>query len=156
MQRRHLLGLLRQQMRPQHLGEEVVVAVPAAPVVQRHDEHVAPFQRLQLCAASPLPGDGVAQRATQPLEDGGMQQEVAHRCGLMPEDLRDQIVQHETVVPGERPDEPANIRAPAHRERRQLETGDPPLGALFQRGDLLRREVEAHRSVEERGRFGGR
>ena len=44
---RHLVGLLVQQTRPQHVGEEVVIAIPVAAVVQRDDEEVAALQRLQ-------------------------------------------------------------------------------------------------------------
>ena len=33
---------------------------------------------------------------------------------------------------------------------------DPAFGAIFQRGDVFRREAEAHRVVEKLGGFGGR
>ena len=76
--------------------------------------------------------------------------------GLALQDLLDQIVRDVAVVPGERPDEPGNILAAPQGEGGQLQAGDPALGAVFQRGDVLRREVEAHRLVEECGGFGGR
>ena len=41
------VGLLVQQVRAQHVGEEVVVAIPVAAVVERDDEEVAALQRLQ-------------------------------------------------------------------------------------------------------------
>ena len=41
------VGLLVQQARTQHVGEEVVVAVPPAAVVERDQEEVAPLERLQ-------------------------------------------------------------------------------------------------------------
>ena len=74
------LGLLVEQARPQHVGEEVVVAVPPAAVVERDQEQVAPLQGLQHGLATVLAGDGVAQRAAQPVQDGGLQQEVAGRA----------------------------------------------------------------------------
>ena len=45
---------------------------------------------------------------------------------------------------------------PCMREGGQLQTGDPAFGASFQRGDVFRREVEAHHLVEKFGGFGGR
>ena len=38
----------------------------------------------------------------------------------------------------------------------QLQSRDPAFGASFQRGDVVRREAEAHRVVEKLGGFGGR
>ena len=70
------LGLLVEQARAQHVGEEVVVAVPPAAVVERDQEQVAALQRLQHGLAAVLAGDGIAQRAAQPVQDGGLQQEV--------------------------------------------------------------------------------
>ncbi len=62
---------------PQDVGEQVVVAVPAALVVQRHHEQVPALQRLEHLAAPGRLGDGVAQRAGEPVEDRGAEQEVA-------------------------------------------------------------------------------
>ena len=40
-------------------------------------------------------------------------------------------------------------------KRGQLQAGNPAFGAGFQRGDIFRREVQAHRLVEKSGGFGG-
>ena len=73
MQRGYLIGLLRPQMRREHVGKEVVIAIPVALVIQRHDKEVAALQGLQQRAAFLLAGDGIAQRATQPVENGGLE-----------------------------------------------------------------------------------
>ena len=73
MQRRDLLGLLGPQMRREHLGKEVVIAIPLALVIQRHDKEVAALQGLQPRLAVRLAGDGLAQRPTQPVENGGLE-----------------------------------------------------------------------------------
>ena len=125
----------------EHVGEEVVVAVPVAPVIQRDEEEVAALQGRQPRAAARLAGDGVAQRAAQPVQDGGVQQEAAHRRGLALQHLLDQVVHDVAVIPGERPDEPGRVGAPLQRERRQLEPRDPAFRAGLQGGDLARREV---------------
>ena len=75
VQARHLTGLLVEQPRLQHVGEQVVVAVPLAAVVERDQEQVAPVQRLQDRLAAGAPGDGIAQRTAQPVQDRGLQQE---------------------------------------------------------------------------------
>jgi hypothetical protein len=46
MQRRYLIGLLRQQMRREHFGKEVVIAIPVARVIERNDKEVAVLQGL--------------------------------------------------------------------------------------------------------------
>ena len=74
---RRALGPLGEQVRAEHVGEQVVVAVPAPLVVERNHEQVPALQRLQHLAARRRPGDGVAQRAGQPVEDRGVEQEVA-------------------------------------------------------------------------------
>ena len=73
MQRRYLIGLLRHQMRVENVGKEVVIAIPAALVIQRHDKEVASFQGLQPRLAFLLAGDGIAQRAIQPVENRSLE-----------------------------------------------------------------------------------
>src|SRR3712207_5994297 len=73
MQGRYLTGLLRHQMRRENFGKEVMVAIPVALVIQRNDEEVASLEGLQSSVAFLLVGDGIAQRATQPVENGGLQ-----------------------------------------------------------------------------------
>jgi hypothetical protein len=68
MHRRHVVGVLLQDARAEHFGEEVVVAVPLPPVVQRHQEEVGPVERHEGHGAVGAPGDGVAERAAEPLE----------------------------------------------------------------------------------------
>ena len=56
--------------------------------------------------------------------------------GLALQDLLDQVVDDVPVVPGEAGDEAGDVVSPLHRERRQLERGDPPFGAPLQRCDI--------------------
>ena len=134
------------------LAEEEMVTIPPSLAVQGHDEEVGPFEVLQ----GPLPGfplhEGIAERAAEPVQDGSPQEEVLNALGLMTQDLLDEIVQDETVAPGERSDQAGDVLLPPHGERRQLEAGDPPFGAAFQGGDVLRRRHaarERHRSALE-------
>src|SRR5215208_4102869 len=73
MQSRYLIGLLRHQMRIENFGEEVMITIPLALVIQRNDKEIASLQGLQSRVAFLLVGDGIAQRAVQPLENGGLE-----------------------------------------------------------------------------------
>ena len=105
MQHRHVLGALGEEPGEQHVGEQVVVAVPAALVIERNEEQVASFQRLEEAASAGSCGDRVAQGTAQAIQDGGVQQEPAQVCRLLVEHLVDQVVHDEPVVPGEGRDE---------------------------------------------------
>jgi len=74
---------------------------------------------------------------------------------LLSQDFFHQIVQHEMVAAGEGLDEAGGVLMSLHRERGQLQAGDPAFGAGFQGRDVFGREVEAHDLVEEIGSFGG-
>ena len=76
--------------------------------------------------------------------------------GLTLQDLFHQVVDDVAVVTGEARDEARDVVAALHRERRQLERGDPALGAPLQRGDVARGQVQPHHLVEVRGGLVGR
>ena len=76
--------------------------------------------------------------------------------GLTLQDLLDQVVDDVAVVAGEAGDEAGDVVSALHRQRRQLERGDPPFGASLQRGDVLRRQLQSHHLVEVRRGLVGR
>ena len=156
VQARNVVGLLVQQVRVQDVGEELVIAIPPAAVIERDQEQVPPLQRRQRGLATALAGDGIAQRAAQPVQDGGLQQELLDMLGLALQDLLGQVVDDVPVVPGEAGDERGDVLSSLHRERRQLERGDPPFGAPLQRGDILCRQRQSHHLVEVRRGLRGR
>ena len=137
VQARHLAGLLVVQACLQHVGEQMVVAIPPAAVIERDQEQVPAVQRLQHGLAAALPGDGIAQRAAQPAQDGGLQQEGLDTIGLTRQHLLGQVVDDVAVIAREAGDEAGHVVSPLHRQRRQLERGDPALGASLQRGHVL-------------------
>ena len=85
-----------------------------------------------------------------------MQQEDPTIFRLTLQDLFDQVVDDVAVVTGEARDEAGNVVSALHRERRQLDRSDPPLGPRLQRCDVLGRQVEPHRVVEVRRSLVGR
>ena len=123
----HVLAAALEHVGLQHLGEQVVVAVPAAGVVEWDQEQVGAVQVLQHLLALGVPGDGRAQRSAQPVQDAGLEQEVAHRLRLAAQHLLDQVVHDVAVVAGEGRDERRGLGPPPQRECRQLEGGHPAL-----------------------------
>src|SRR5215218_11392276 len=114
-----------------------MVTIPLAPVVQRNDKEVAPLECFQHYSGVLLVGDGIAKVTTQPVENGGLEQEVPDTFGLTLQDLFDQIVQDVAIVSSESPDEPGNVLPPPHRERSQWQTGEPAGRAGCQGGELV-------------------
>ena len=61
--RGHLIGLRLPQVRLQNIGEEVVIAIPLALVIERNDKQIAALQGIQHFSAIFPPSDGIAQRS---------------------------------------------------------------------------------------------
>jgi len=113
-------------------------------------------ERAMLCRFTGL-DHGVAQIPGEAVEDGRLQQERLHICGLLPQYLFLQVVENVAVAAGESADEPRNVIASPHRNGCHLQTGDLALGAPFQGSHILCREAPPHDLVvEELGRFLGR
>ena len=138
------VGLLVQQARLEHVGEQVVIPIPVATVVERDQEEVPAIQGLQHRLATGLAGHGIAQRTAQPDEDRGPQQEASDVVGLTLQDLFREVIDDVAIVPGEARDEAGDVASPLHRKRCELQGGDPPFGARLQCGDIARAEIEPH------------
>jgi hypothetical protein len=70
---------LADQPRAEHVGEQVVVAVPDPLVVQRNEEQIGSVQLLKqrLPVTGVVANNRVAQRRTQPVQQGRRRQEPA-------------------------------------------------------------------------------
>ena len=64
------------------------------------------------------------------------------------QDLFDQVVDDVAVVSGKAGDEAGHVVTSLDGQRRQLQRGDPAFGPAFQRGHVLRRQVQIHHLVE--------
>ena len=133
MQFRNAARLFGLQAGTEEVSEQVVVAPPAAHLVQRHHEQPGPFGLFQQRLAVRSAGDRVTQLPRQPLQHRGLKQKRAHLLALLLEHLFGQEVQDVAVAAGERGREPGGIGLPAQRQGRQLQPGGPPLGAGGQR-----------------------
>jgi hypothetical protein len=139
VQRRHPLGPLLLQLHPQQVGEQLVVAPPAAHLVQRHQEQVGPLHLLQQLLAVGLAGDRIAQAPREPLQHRRLQQERPQRLGLAVQHLLGQVVQHVAVAAAEGRHKPGHVRLSPQRQPGQLQAGRPPLGPRHQRRQGSRR-----------------
>ena len=99
------IRLLVEEPGLEDVGEEVVVAVPLAAVVQRDQEEVVPVEGLEQGPAAGLAGDRVAQGAGHPVEDRGLQQERLDVLGLALQHLLDEVVDDVPVIAREARDE---------------------------------------------------
>ena len=134
----HVAGPLVEQMSLQDVAEQVVVAVPAAVVVERDEEQVLPVQRWQHGPPVGPAGDRVAERAGEPVQDRGLEQEGAHVRRLAVEHLVGEVVDDESVVAGEARDEPGPVVSVLQGQGGELQCGRPSLGARLQSGDVVR------------------
>ena len=131
-----LVGLLVEEPGSQHVGEEMVVAVPKAPVVERDQEQVRPIEGLEHGPTIVLTRHGIAERAVQPAQDRRVEQKAPNMLRLTLQDLTDQVVDDVPVVAREAGDEAGDVSSSLHRQRCQLERGDPSFGASLQSGDV--------------------
>ena len=143
------IGLLRGQAGAERVGEELVVAVPLALTVERDDEQVGAVERLEHRAAVTPAGEGVAQRPGQVAQHRRVEEEAAHRLGLVAQDLLHEVVEDEPVAAGEGIHELRGVLDPPQRQAGELEPGDPPLGARLEGCHLGVVEVEPHHVGEE-------
>jgi hypothetical protein len=86
-----------------------------ASVVERDQEQVLSLNRLEHGPAAVLAGDRIAQRAGQPAQHGGLQQEVPKVLGLALQHLLDQVVDDVAVIPGEPSDKAGDVVSALHR-----------------------------------------
>ena len=101
------------QPHPEQVGEKVVVAPPAADLVERHQEQPGRFDCLQHRLTIASAGDRIAQLPRQPLQHRGLQQEPAHLLRLAFQHLLRQVVEDVAVAAAERRHEPRDIRLTA-------------------------------------------
>ena len=94
-----------EQLVPQQLAEQVVVAVPLAAVVERDQERVRPLDVSQHRRRASTVDHLVAQRSAEPVQDRRRQHEGTGLRRLAGKNLRGQIVNDVAVISGERVDE---------------------------------------------------
>jgi hypothetical protein len=136
-------GVNLSQAGPEDVRKQVVVTVPNALRVQRHQEEVLPVQpRQHLCAAGAV-CNGIAERSRKAVQHSGLQQEILHVGGLAADHFLRQEVQHEAVAAREGGHEMTRISIPLQRQCSQLQAGSPAFrpGADLQNVGLRKRQL---------------
>ena len=151
VQLRDLVGELRAQLGAQELGEQRVVAMPGAALVERRREHAAVLQSRQHRVAVRRPGERVGELGAQRLDDRGAQQEVAQLRRLAGQHLADQVVADRRVGAREVLDEGARVGMVLQRHGREAQRRRPPLGAPPERREVLGRQHDAQRAEQRAG-----
>ena len=150
MQQRDQVRLAPGQLQAQQLGEQVVVAVPVAVVVEGDQEQVGLLQLGQQLGRPLGLQHRVAQRPRQPLQDRGADHEAAQRLGLAGQDLGAQVVDDVAVAGLEAGDERARVGLAPQRQPGQVQPGRPALGPLPQPLGLVGGQLQAHRLLQQR------
>ena len=135
------------------VGEQVVVAEPLAPRVERDDEQVAPIELVEPVLGVVDARDGLAQVGVEPIEDGGGGQELMQALGKAGQDLVSQVVRDVAIVAGEPADELGAVRAVAQGEAHELHPGSPSFGAFGHPANVELVEADVHLVVEQRSNF---
>jgi hypothetical protein len=149
------VGLGLHQSGTEEIAEQMMEAVPAALLVQGNQEQVGPLEVLQHVLAIGAFGDRAAQWTTQPLQDGGSEQELPDPVGLSLEHLLAQVVEDVAMGSGEGVQKSVGFRVVAQGQRGQLQSDRPAFGPGLKGDDGLGREFEAPHLAQERCRLLG-
>ncbi len=133
----------------------MVIAVPAPCLVEGRDEEVGPFQVCQGLLAVAAAGDGVAEGAREPVEDGRLDQEGLQVLRQALQHLLDQVVEDVAMAAGEVGDQLTGVLPALQGEGGQLQAGGPALGAGLQGRKVRRCQLQAHAAGELAGLVGG-
>ena len=93
--------VLHREPLAQHVGEQVVEAVPAAPVVERDHEEVVALELLEHPLAVGASGQCVGEVRRDPPRDADVEQEGGHLGRLPGQDLLDEVVGDRAQVAGQ-------------------------------------------------------
>ena len=126
----HRVRVFDPQPGSQRVGEEVLIAEGRAGLVQGDEKHRPVEEPVKHSRGDLQARDGVAQIGRQPVEDGGLQEELAHGWLLLVDHLVQQVLRDQVVTAGERLDEPRDVPRGSQRDRGQLQPCRPPVGAL--------------------------
>src|SRR4051812_16121937 len=122
-------GVALRELGTKQVGEELVVAVPAATVVERNQEEVRALELRQTRRGASAAGHGVAKGGRERVEDRRLEQEVPLTRVQRAENDLGQVVHDVAVRAVEGGDEPIWIGALAKGKRREVDAGGPALGA---------------------------
>ncbi len=131
VQRRDLARCGAPEFQLQQVGEQAVVPEPGPRSVHRCHERVRLFQLVQDLLPAAAPGQGIGERAVDPIQHAGPQQEPPHFRVLTRQHLRKQVLRDRPLGARELFRESFRIGVPGQRQRRQPQPGRPAFGPLI-------------------------
>lgn len=138
----HQRAVLPGELRAQHVPEQVVVAVPVPDAVERHQEQVAVLEVAQCGAGVVAAEHRVAEVGAEPVEDAGAHEEALLLDGQPPQDVVAQVLREDAPGAVEAAERAAPLGVAAERQRCQVDTRGPPLGALLEQRQLVRWQLD--------------
>ena len=139
------------QLVAQQLAEQVVVAIPLALPVERHDEAVPVLQRLERVGGSRRLQHDVAETAAHAVEHGRVLEKLRLDRRQPRQQLEAEVLGHEPVASGEARGARRARPAGLHRQRREVQAGGPAFRLLGQLGELGRVQLDAGRFEQQLG-----
>ena len=152
MQRRQFGRAAPPQFQLQQIGEQLMVAEPGPPRVQRDDERARLLELLQDPLAARVPGQQVGQLAIDPFQYRGPQQHPPGLFALPIQHLGQQVLGDRALAAAELGRETFRIGMPGQRQRRQPQPRRPAFGPVIQDAQSDVRQRHAGR-VEQRPRL---
>jgi hypothetical protein len=141
------------QLKLKQVGEQVMIAEPGPPGVQRGHERVGRLQILQGPLPAAVAGQQVGQLSVDPRQDRRSQQQPPYLLVLPVQHLGQQVFGDRPLAAGELRRELFRILVSVQRQRRQPQPRRPPLGPLVQQSERPVRQPHPGR-VEQRSRLG--
>src|SRR5690606_18588934 len=121
------------QLASQEVGEEAVIAIPLAALVERDQEQAVALQRFQHRLTVPGAGDGITQRPAQAVEHAGLEQKLPDILRTTGQHIRREVIRDVSMATAEI-DFGGRIHALQAR-RRELQRRRPAFELLVERGD---------------------
>src|SRR5215203_3210031 len=145
----HQIGPAALELVEQQLGEEVVVTVPLALLVQRNHEQVGVGEFAQEPARTLPARHHVAKRSRQPSQDRGLQQKLPNLLGEASQNLLSQEADDVAVGAPEGLDEGVLVLLVLQGEGGEVDPRRPPFGPLEQNREVVSADVQSHLLVQQ-------
>ena len=145
------LGVGLEQSVPEHVREQLVVAIPLPTVVERYQEEVGALELDQHLGGAFSSGGRVAEGPTHRVEGRRLQQELASVLIECVENDLGQVIDDVPAGAAKAGDEAGAVIRLRERHRRQVNADRPAFGALMEHAQGLGREAKVQDLVEEGG-----
>jgi hypothetical protein len=153
VQRRHDRRLISLKALAQEIGEQAMVPIPPACIIQRYKEEIGLFQLLQDRLAILASRQGITKGSGEPLEHGCLEKKTLNALRLSLEDLFHEIVENMAVAASKVVYKIRDILSALQRYRGHLQTRDPAFCVGRESGNGISGELQARLMPEKAASF---